>query len=103
MHSKLNILCKLLTDLPVDSNKSSTVIAKGDSGATNHYWRPEDKHVLDEIKKDTSIKVTLPNSQGIQSTDKGTLPISKYLSKKAQQATVLPQLSSSSLISLGQL
>ena len=92
---------ELLTDLPADSLKPCTVIAKGDSGATNHCWRPEDKHVLDGIKKDTSIKVTLPNSQGMQSAGKGTLLISKYLSNKAQQATVLPQLSSSSLMSLG--
>ena len=39
----------------------------------------------------------------MQLTDKGILSISKYLSKKVQQAIVLPQLLSSSLISLGQL
>ena len=39
----------------------------------------------------------------MHSTDKGILPISNHLSKKVQQAIVLPQLSSSLLISLGQL
>ena len=59
------------------------MIVKGDSGTTNYYSRLEDKYVVDKIKKDTFIKVTLSNSQGIQSIGKGTLPISKYLSKKA--------------------
>ena len=72
----------LLTDLPIDSPKPCIVIVKSDSGATNNYWHPEDKYVLDKIKKDTSIKVTLPNSLGMQSTDRGILPISKCLSKK---------------------
>ena len=79
------------------------MIAKSDSEVMNHYWCLEDKNILDEIKKETSIKVTLPLSLGIQSTNKGTLHISKYLSNKAPKATVLLQLSSSSLISIGQL
>ena len=76
-------LYALLTDLPADSRKYHIVIANSNSGATNHYWHLEDKHVLDEIKKDSSVKVTLPNSQGMYSTDKGILPISNYLSKKS--------------------
>ena len=70
-------------DLPADSHKHYTVIVKSNSGATNHYWCPENKYVLDEIKKDSLVKVTLPNSQGIHSADKGILLISNYLSKKA--------------------
>ena len=91
--------------MPADSHMSKhhVVIAKGDSGATNHYWRTKDAHVLENIKKDTSTKVTLPNAEGTHSTSKGTLPMSQQLSETAKQATVLPRLESSSLISLGQL
>lgn len=105
MHSKLHKLYIELQKLPVDSPKSNfkTVIAKGDSGATKHYWRRKDRHVLEGMIKDASTTVTLPNSQGMQSTNKGMLPLSQQLSHQAKEAIVLPQLESSSLISLGQL
>jgi len=32
-------------------NKIKVIIAKGDSGATNHYWRPKDKYYLSNLKK----------------------------------------------------
>ena len=47
----------------------------------NYYQCQEDKHILDKVKKDRSIKFTLSNSQYIHSTDKGILSISYYLSK----------------------
>jgi len=91
---------------PVDSHQSinqSIIIAKGDSGASANYWRDEDKAVLQNIHPNTTVKVTLPNAQPIISTLEGTIPLSSKLSSKARQATVLPHLQSSSLISLGQL
>ena len=91
---------------PVDSHLSSNnniVIAKGDSGASAHYWREQDKAILQNIHPDTTVKVTLPNAEPISSTLKGTIPLSSKLTSKAKQATVLPNLHSSSLISLGQL
>ena len=91
---------------PVDSHLSSNnniVIAKGDSGASAHYWREQDKAILQNIHPDTSVKVTLPNAEPISSTLKGTIPLTSKLTSKARQATVLPNLHSSSLISLGQL
>lgn len=91
---------------PVDSHQSinqSIIIAKGDSGASANYWRDEDKAILQNIHPNTTVKVTLPNAQPIISTLEGTIPLSSKLSSKARQATVLPHLQSSSLISLGQL
>ena len=46
--------------------------------------------------------VLLPNNATIASTERGQIPLSSLLSKEAQTAQILPQLASSSLISLGQ-
>ena len=99
-----NKLNKLHINKSIDSYLSlqnNVVIAKGDSGASANYWRDEDKSILQNIHPNTSIKVTLPNNDPITSTQSGTLPLSNKLSSKAKEATVLPNLHSSSLISLG--
>ena len=101
-----NKINKLHINKPVDSHLSSTnhiVIAKGDSGASANYWRSEDTKVLQNMHRNTSINVTLPNNHSISSTQSGTIPLSNKLSTKSKEATVLPNLQSSSLISLGQL
>ena len=84
-------------------NKQTMVIAKGDSAASHHYWRQEDVNTLSNLRKDTTAKVTLPNAEAIPSNLRGKLSLSSELSAPAQTAIVLPQLKSSSLISLGQL
>ena len=53
--------------MPADSPCTHT-IAKGDSGATNHYLRPQDQHCLANKQANTSIQVTLPNNKSIPST-----------------------------------
>ena len=58
---------------------------------------------MKNIKVIKGPEVTLPNNEAIQSDQQYQLPISKKLSTYAQKATVLPQLKSSSLVSLGQL
>ena len=97
--------------LPVNSPNKYTsctratpiVIAKGDSAASHHYWRPEDQHYLTEPSPNTAIQVQLPNASKIGSTVQGQLPLHRKLSTTAKNAIVLPALKSSSLISLGQL
>ena len=79
------------------------VIAKGDSGATKHYWRLKDKDVLNNLKLFQGPNVTLPNNMSIRSTEKGNIPFSSKLSESAKDASILPGLESSSLVSLGQL
>ena len=41
--------------------------AKSDSGASNHYWRPQDVDTLSNIESSTTgSKVKLPNKEIIQ-------------------------------------
>ena len=79
------------------------VIAKGDSAASSHYWRPRDKRALNDIEIYLGPSVLLPNNELISSTEKGQIPLSALLSKAAKTASILPKLESSSLISLGQI
>lgn len=82
--------------------KSHTSIAKGDSGASQHYITPTDQLYLHSQCKSTGPPVLLPNNNTINTTVQGTLPIASSLSTKAQTAHVLPKLHTL-LISLGQL
>ena len=77
--------------------------AKGDSAATGHFFTLKDAHVLNGIKQDQGISVTLPDNDVIGSTHSGQLPTPKSLPQLATKTAVLPQLTSSSLISLPQL
>ena len=78
-------------------------VAKGDTGATSHYWMEEHKNVLSKNKKFNGPPVQLPNNEIICATEKGELPLDPSLSASARTAMVLPKLRSSNLISLGQL
>ena len=81
---------------------SSFAIAKGDSGATNHYITKNDMPALTNVVPNTSVHVSLPNSTILSSTHSGSLGL-PHLSTKANTAHVLPAISHHSLISLGQL
>ena len=94
--------------MPVDLPKplslsNACVIAKGDSGATHHYWRAEDSNCLQNINTNKTTNATLPNSKVIGLTAQDLIPLSNQLSQQAKDDIVLPDLKSSSLISLGQL
>ena len=78
-------------------------IAKGDSAASSHYWKEDDAKQLTNITKNASTNVQLPNGKYITSSKQGELPLSDDLSPTARTATILPELKSSSLISLGRL
>ena len=82
---------------------SSTIIAKGDSGATNHYWKQVDCQVLINIQHIPGPSVHQPNNTALASTGTGQLPLSTSLSPTGKQAMIIPALKSASLISLGQL
>ena len=79
------------------------VIAKGDSGATGHYIRPQDLPILQNITK-TETK-TLVQLYGTQMHIKsvGHLSLHPSLSKQATQGHILRNLQSSSLLALGPL
>ena len=78
-------------------------MCKGDSGASKHYFRDEDKKVLQNIqRKNSDTIVQLPNNATIHSNKIGTLPIPE-LSNAAKATTIFSGLTNSSLISIGQL
>ena len=92
----------LTSTLPLNP-KTDVIVAKGDSGASKHYLTEEDSDLLSDITAYIGPKVVLPNNTEIGATKKGQLPLSEHLSEKAKEGTVLPQLTNSSLVSLGQL
>ena len=96
--NKLNLIQKYLLSV-----RKQVIIAKGDSGATNHCWRKEDIDFLQMIQHSICLEVTLLDNSVIKSDQQGHLPISQKLSPEAQQGIVLPHLKSSSLASLCQL
>ena len=79
-----------------------TVVAKADSGASKHYFRPQDINVLDNIIDEDGPTVALPDNTTLHATKSGTLPITG-VSNSAKKVHIIPKLSSSSLISMGQL
>ena len=82
----------------------ASVVAKADSGASHHYFCPQDETVLKNLHSvNNSASVHLPDSTTIQSTHCGLLPITKNLSSRAKTVHLLPHLKSASLVSpLGQ-
>ena len=75
----------------------NTIIAKGDSGATSHYWRDQDVQCLKNIEITPGPTVTLPNNTTITSTARGRLLLHDSLSQEATTAAILPTSQSSSL------
>ena len=71
---------------------TKVIIAKGDSGTSYYYVRLKDAKCLTNLKKNTSLNVTLPTANFMPSNAAGHLPLSPDLSTKSQHAAVLPQL-----------
>ena len=78
------------------------IIMKGDSGATNHYIRTQDKAILKNIVNYSGPSVLLPDADKISPSHQGALNIHQDLTNAACVGTILPNLKSSSLLSLGQ-
>ena len=95
-------------DTPAITNTAETketliVNAKGDSAASDNYWRVKDSHCLSNVRPFQSIPIMLPDGDLISGNKKGDIPLHPAISNKAKQAKILPNLQSSSLISLGRL
>ena len=86
----------------VPSTQNISITIKADSGTTKYYFRKEDIDCLSDIHPTNGPAVYLPNMNTIPVTHKGTLPI-KHLFQEATKVSILPQLKSTSLLSLGQL
>ena len=82
---------------------ATSIIAKGDSAASNHYFALRDAAVLDEVRQDqVGTSVMLPDASSLTSVASAHLPLSKDLTPKATKTALFDNLQSS-LISLGQL
>ena len=75
---------------------------KADSGATRHYFRPEDTSALINVAKADGPTVMLPDQTALQANACGRLPISE-LSTDGNKVHIIPGIKTASLISLGQL
>ena len=81
---------------------STTLFLKADSGASQHYIRPQDMNMLQDIQQVAGPSVYLPDMTKITADQCGFLPI-QNISSTARKAHIFPQLQSASLLSLGQL
>ena len=77
---------------------NQTILAKEDSATSHHHWRRKEMHCLCHIKSNMSNDFTLPNSVGITLFNQVRLPMSLQLLDKAQNAIILPELKSLSLV-----
>ena len=75
------------------------IVAKADSGATNHYFTQHDAKTLNNYVP----TIYLPNGDTITATHQGLLPCSDKLSHQAKITHVFDDLQTSSSISVGQL
>jgi hypothetical protein len=91
--------------LSADPPNSSVILAKADSGASSHYFKPSDRTVLSALRSTPfGPTVMLPDSTNIQATQhSGQLPLHSSLSATAKTAHILDGMTNSSLISIGQL
>ena len=77
-------------------------IAKADSGASFHFFKPEHRKAMTNIQKlQNGPSATLPNNTVIQASCQGLLPFPS-LSTNAQTALIYPDLNNESLLSIGQ-
>ena len=105
-HQATNIKQTVNDHLPLsdDPPKTSTILAKADSGTSSYHFRETDQNVLSDLRASPFVPtVMLPDSTNIQATHSGQLPLHHSLSKTAKTAHVLDGMTYSSLVSIGQL
>ena len=90
----------IIIDQNTNCSNPNLIFEKGDSAASGHFLRPQDAHVLDDVRQESDTKVTLPDNDVIGSSHAGQLPNLTTLPRLATKASVLPKLASSSLVSL---
>ena len=105
-----NSLKQLLTTLSSVSppiayinNVKKCIKATFDSGASGNYIRPCDRSVVHDIENTIGPQVTMPTSEIVCATESASLPLSEDLPKEAEKGHIIPNLQSSTLISVGTL
>ena len=83
---------------------AQAVIAKPDTGASNHYFALRDAPALAKLTTVTDgPSVTLPNMSTITASKQGFLPLPNTISSKGSKTHVFKDITNASLISIGQL
>ena len=91
------------SNLPYLPHKLNNIIAKGDSGASQHYFRLQDSTALNNVQQDPhGPTVLLPNNDSITASHTAHLPFSTHLSPHATKTSLFTDLQNN-LISIGQL
>ena len=91
------------TKLPSVASINTSTSLIGDSGASKHCIKIEDKNILTSSRIiKNGPKAILPNSTLLSSSHDGHLPID-FVSSQATHGIVYPNLSNASLLSIGQL
>ena len=85
------------------NNIKRCIKATFDSGASGNYIRPCDRHAVHDIERTIGPQVTMPTSETVCATESASLPLSEDLPKEAEKGHIIPNLQSSTLISVGTL
>jgi hypothetical protein len=100
---KINKLANINLSTATVPTSPKHVLAKADTGATAHYFKPSDAAILDKLHDtDTGPNVRLPNNTIIKATQAGYLR-NTTLPATATKTHIFPELKSASLVSIGQL
>ena len=81
---------------------TQTIIAKGDSGASQHCFALNSQNALKNVIQVPRPNIILPNQEKIQAVAIVNIPI-KNFSKQATTTYLLKDLTDTNLVSLGQL
>ena len=96
---KLNNSCYKITVVPPNNN---CIILKADIGASKHYVKPEESHIMHNRKKTMNgPRVSLPGGSVMETLETDILPLNNFLSTMAKTGNVLAGLTNSSLLSIG--
>ena len=83
---------------------TSTIVAKADTGASQHYFRNQDTAALENLQPVSfGPVVNLPDSTSIQAQKQGNVLLHPSLSHNATTSHVFNHLTNASLLSIGQL
>ena len=97
----INTCYKTSTYSSTPKRQAPILYAKGDSGASTHYVRPQDACVLSNICTQPGPPVTQPDGTTMITQGSRNLPLHRLISEKARTAQILPELCSVSLVALG--
>ena len=82
---------------------NTTIISKGNSVASHHYFRTKEAHILQNVQNTIGPTVQQPDHSILQSQESVQVLLIKKFSIATQHVLILPNLNSASLLSLRQI